>query len=146
MTIRLKRVLTLTVGCVLLAAVAGTNRTKAQQGCTLATLTGPYGYALGGSFYDSRGFQGLYASAGRLVTDGNGAITSGAETQNVDGTLVRRNYTGSYTINSDCTGTMTIQSGTAFAHGDIVLVNGGKELNFVQTDTDIIFSGVMKAQ
>lgn len=132
----------------LLAATAGSpSRTAhAQAGCTLGSFVGPYGYALNGSYYDTNGYLSVYANAGRLISDGNGTLTSGADTQNDDGAVSRRTYTGSYAINSDCTGSIVLRIGNAAAHGDIVLVNGGKELNFIQTDANVIFSGVMKAQ
>lgn len=120
---------------------------RAQSGCSAATLTGPYGYSLGGTYYDAQGYSYVFASAGRMIFDGSGNIT-GADTINNDGSPARRQYAGSYVVNSDCTGTVTLTTtgATASTHGDIVLVSGGKEVNFVQTDANIIFSGTLKAQ
>ena len=48
-------------------------------------------------------------------------------------------------MNTDCTGTITINaSDKTTINGDIAVVLGGKEVNFTQTDSGWIFSGVMK--
>jgi len=119
---------------------------QAQAGCTAFSLSGPYGYALSGSAYDTAGNLGFFAGTGRIVFDGNGTITTGADTFSNDGTIMRRTYTGTYSIKQDCTGSMVLQAPGGTGHGDIVLVNNGKEVNFVQTDNNFIFSGIFKAQ
>jgi hypothetical protein len=121
---------------------------RAQGGCTAASLKGSYGLALNGFFYDPNGFQGVYASAGLVVADGNGAIT-GTDTVNLDGSPTRgRQFTGTYTINSDCTGTASLKdaSGSAIANLDLVITNGGKDVALVDSDTDTILSGTAKLQ
>jgi hypothetical protein len=121
---------------------------RAQGGCTAANLKGSYGLALNGFFYDPDGFQGVYASAGLAVADGNGAIT-GSDTVNLDGTPTRgRQFTGTYTINSDCTGTTSLKdaSGNVIANLDLVITNGGKDVALVDSDTDTILSGTAKLQ
>jgi hypothetical protein len=120
---------------------------RAQAGCTALSLNGPYGYAVSGSGYDGAGnLVGFLAGTGRIVFDGNGTITTGADTFSYNGTIVRRTYTGNYNIMQDCTGSMVLQASGGVAHGDIVLVNNGKEVNFVQTDNNFVFSGVFKSQ
>jgi hypothetical protein len=121
---------------------------RAQGGCTAANLKGAYGLALNGFFYDSNGFQGVYASAGLAVADGNGGIT-GTDTVNLDGTPTRgRQFTGTYTINSDCTGTTSLKdtSGNVIANLDLVITNGGKDVALVDSDTDTILSGTARLQ
>ena len=121
----------------------------AQTGCDLTSLSGAYGYGLTGYAYDNQGNLYIIASAGRLVADGNGGV-SGADTYSFDGTIGKRSYTGTYTMNTDCTGSVALQisvgNTTGAAHGDIVSVNNGNEINFVQTDTNYILSGVFKKQ
>ncbi len=121
---------------------------RAQSGCTNASLKGSYGYVINGFFYDQDLNQGVYAEAGGLVADGNGALT-GVSTSNVDGTVQRgQKFSGTYTINADCSGNMTLTdaSGNAMGLRDIVLTNGGKQVAMVDADTNIIISGTATQQ
>jgi hypothetical protein len=121
---------------------------RAQGGCTVANFKGAYGLAINGFFYDADGFQSVYSSAGLAVADGNGAIT-GTDTVNLDGTPTRgRQFTGTYTINSDCTGSTTLKdaAGNAIADLDLVVTNGGRDVALVDYDTDFILSGTAKLQ
>ena len=121
----------------------------AQSACDAGSFLGGYGYALSGYVYDPQGNVLLLASAGRLVADGRGSVT-GADTSSQDGTIVHRTYTGTYSMNGDCTGSITLQTATggvtAIGHGDIVAVNNAREINFVQTDSNYVFSGVFTRQ
>ena len=72
------------------------------------------------------------------------------DTVNVDGTATTgRKSNGTYTIKDDCTGSATFNDATtakARANFDIVLITGGKEVNMIQKDLDIIVSGTAKQQ
>ncbi len=50
---------------------------------------------------------------------------------------VRRSLTGTYTLNSDCTGSV-IRGPGQNAHLQIVLTNGKADVGFIQTDTRAI--------
>ncbi len=121
----------------------------AQSACDASTFTGAYGYSESGSAYDSQGNFYVLASTGRLVADGNGGLT-GTETLSFDGTIVRRQYTGTYTMTGDCLGSITLQitpsNPATTLHGDIVAVNNARQINFVQTDPNFVFSGVLTRQ
>jgi len=128
------------------------NRTTiahAQTACDASTFTGAYGYTESGYAYDAQGNIYIIASTGRIVADGSGAVT-GTETLSFDGTIVRRPFTGTYTMTGDCTGSVTLQytSGTtgSTAHGDIVTVNNAQQINFVQTDPNFVVSGLLTRQ
>ena len=126
-----------------------TRTVHAQTGCDLTSLSGAYGYGLTGYAYDNQGNLYVLASAGRLVADGNGGVT-GADTYSFDGSVGKRTYTGTYTMNTDCTGSVTLQlsigNSTSTNHGDFVSVSNGSEINFVQTDANYILSGTFKKQ
>jgi hypothetical protein len=47
------------------------------------------------------------------------------------GTVITPTYSGTYTVNEDCTGTITRTDGANF---DVVLVHGGKEFYGVRTN------------
>ena len=119
---------------------------RADEGCTNASLSGAYGYTNKGFFYSSNGL-GIFASSGRFVADGNGNLT-GADTLSIDGSVTRgRKYTGTYNINSDCTGTMIFQVGTAGANNfDIVWNDNGREIKFVETDPNTMITGTAHQQ
>lgn len=88
----------------------------------------------------------ILAAAGRMVVDGAGAIT-GADTISYDGSIVKRKYTGTYTVNEDCTGSLVLKADdTSITNADFVIVNDGKEVSMVQTDPSFVLSGDLKLQ
>jgi hypothetical protein len=121
---------------------------RAQSGCATANLKGAYGLAVNGFFYDVDGNQGVYSSAGLAVADGAGGIT-GTDTLNLDGTPTRgRQFTGTYTVNTDCSGTMNLKDakGVPITNMDMVVANGGKDVVMVDYDTDMILNGTLKLE
>ena len=123
---------------------------RAQTGCDATSLNGVFGYHLTGEVYDRQGYIYYLAASGSLNADGNGAF-SGGDTLSLDGTVGKRKFTGTYTINADCTGSaqFNISDGAALGNGanyDILITDGGKQLNLIQTDTAFIFSGTAKKQ
>ena len=121
----------------------------AQTACGPSVFTGSYGYTQSGYAYDAQGNIYIIASTGRMVADGNGGLT-GSETVSFDGNILRRTYTGTYTMTEDCVGAVTLTFATTSAgaalHGDIVAVNNARQINFVQTDPNFIYSGVLTRQ
>jgi hypothetical protein len=121
-------------------------KAKAQQGgCTLATLKGTYVFATDGFNLQ----QGLiarrtpFAYSGSEVYDGAGKVT-GAYSGNNNGTVYRKiTYTGTYTVNLDCSGTLTIVETVsgAIAHFDQFTGPDGSEFTFAQTDQGVTGSG-----
>jgi len=114
--------------------------------CDVTGLKGAFGYRVTGNFWDNQGYLYFIGATGRMVADGAGALT-GAHTYNFDGTAVKQQYTGTYTVDADCTGSLTITptSGNAM-HFDFVIVNDGQQIELVETDTSFIVSGAMKLQ
>jgi hypothetical protein len=104
------------------------------DGCRAATLNGRYGLTFNG--YSTNGAVPAPISAfipvvgGGLVTfDGNGNL-SASETVNLGGKILSVNLPGTYTVNSDCTGSLM----TANAHLNLVIVRNGREILAVNTD------------
>lgn len=78
---------------------------------------------------------GAIAGVGQVNMDGNGHITSGTLTLSLNGSLGTFPLTGSYTENTDCTGTEIIQpTGLGASNFNFVVVNGGKEVLLIETD------------
>ncbi len=114
--------------------------------CDLTSLNGAFGYKLTGYVYDSMGYTYYLGVVGRMVSDGNGNLT-GTDTYSFDGSLVKRQYTGTYTINADCTGSLTITTSNGNStHADLVIVGNGTEVELVQTDGGYILTGTLKQQ
>jgi hypothetical protein len=104
------------------------------QACSAATLNGRYGLTFSG--YSTTGAVPALTSAsipvagGGLVTfDGKGNL-SASETVNLGGLIEPVDVTGTYTVNSDCTGSFT----TSHAHLNLVIVRNGREILAVNTD------------
>jgi hypothetical protein len=93
---------------------AGTNATTtallvlyripAQQACSAATLTGPY--ALVGTGFTSSNVSTAFLA--RILFDGTGKLLDGTTT-GVTTPLSSLQYIGTYTVNGDCTGTLTMK-------------------------------------
>ena len=115
----------LLVGVVGVLAV-GTGFAKdedAEAKCSESTLHGTYLFANDG--VEIRGNNQIpFAVAGREVRDGKGNI-KGVASGNFN-----EPFSGTYTVNADCTGTNTFTDGT---HYDMFIAPDGSEFTVVQT-------------
>ena len=111
--------------------------------CSDASMTGKYGFAGNGLDKNSTPFSFL----GYLKADGKGTFT-GTETGSVDGTVFTNvPITGTYSIKSDCTGSGTSKlKGQKTGHFNLVVVSGGKNLQFLSTDAPSVQAGTAQAQ
>jgi hypothetical protein len=109
--------------------------------CTNAGVKHTYSMELTGSWIST----GQVAMVGQLVLNGKGTI-SGAATLSLYGTIVNNvSVTGTYSIDSNCTGTMQITpSGESAINLALVIVNADKEMVAVETDTNTIVSGILQ--
>lgn len=99
-------------------------RVHAQEGCSVATLNGTYGFYRTGTTS-----AGPLASVGIATYDGNGTTTT-RQTIRKNGVTTQDLFTGptqvaSYEIDPDCAGRLLNPDGSAFSH--FVVVDGGKE-------------------
>ncbi len=123
---------------------------NAQSGCTNATLDGSYGYFFQGYFLTH---EGQAVGGGRPIGvsgirtfDGNGNI-SGADTISDAGAITPRTYSGTYTVNSDCTGSSTLNfAGGGMSTQNLTIVESGKEIEFVNTLSGTVVAGSLKKQ
>src|SRR5258708_2826462 len=99
---------------------------RAQADCSASSLSVPYSYSVVGIFYDNAGNIYSYGDVGVVSADGNGKLT-GADTVSKDGTIGQRTFTGTYTVNANCTGSAKFQySDGSNTSMDFALGNGGK--------------------
>jgi hypothetical protein len=104
--------------------------------CHEATLKGTYVFAYDG-FEIKEGDKVPFAVAGREVRDGKGNI-EGIYSANFNGEITRNEpFSGTYTVNADCTGTNTFPDGT---HYDMFIAPDGSMFTVVQSDPDFVAS------
>jgi hypothetical protein len=103
------------------------NASRAK--CSEATLKGTYLFAQNG--VEIKGDeQRPVAIAGYEVFDGNGKV-KGVDSSNFNGEITRNErFSGTYTVNADCTGTATYSDGTRY---DQFIAPDGSILTFVLT-------------
>jgi hypothetical protein len=75
--------------------------------------------------------------------DGTGNI-SGEFTANVGGVVVPGTVAGTYTVNSDCTGTVTMQTNSGIPVKESFVVLGNRSLRLVDTDFYIVATRTME--
>ena len=108
--------------------------------CSLATLRGTYIYAYDG-FNVENGQRFPFAFAGQEVYYGDGTMT-GVHSASTNGTITRDiPYTGTYTVNRDCTGTLTTTEELGTFHYDQFVGPKGNEFSWVATDPGVVASG-----
>ena len=104
------------------------------QGCGLYSVVGTYGVSGGGTVGVGTANPVQDTEVGLLTADGNGNV-SGSVTFSANGTLLAASYTGTYTVNSDCTANAAINDSLGeHLHETGVVLNGGAEIRFIGTD------------
>jgi hypothetical protein len=121
------------------AGIVQTETVQAQgkATCTLAGLKGTFGIQSSGMFLG----VGSVAFDGIFTFDGEGKV-AGVESGSLDGAIfTRQSASGTYTVASNCTGTMAIMVENQTEHSSFVVTNGGKGMLLVETDADTVVSG-----
>jgi hypothetical protein len=98
----------------------------AEANCSLKTLKGSYLYSIQGY----RGGQ-PYASSGMFSLDGEGQVAI-IYTSAIERTQLAT--TGTYTVDGDCSGSMTLAAGAVVNH--FYLSPSGDSFNFVRVSAD----------
>lgn len=120
------------------AAVSASPVSAGDQ-CSVATIKGSYLYAQDGIILGKSADKNQpFAQAGREYFDGKGGM-SGVYSGNFNGTIVRGSYKGTYTMNSNCSGTVAFEDNQKnVSNYDIYATHNGSEFVFVQTDSSSI--------
>jgi hypothetical protein len=113
----------------------------------LSYLNGGYAYTITGSATDPiSGDLTRIAEVGRMTADGAGNV-NGIDTVIIAGSLVRRTFAGTYTINADGSGALVLNpSWGPQIHADFVAAESGHILRLVLTDSGNTLSGVIETQ
>jgi hypothetical protein len=146
-------VLVVIAGIVALNGSKGFTLYADSQVCTPAILRGGYGAGTTGLINSSSNSNDVtiptfvpFVEAVHFVFDGNGKF-SGSSTADYGGTIFPVTFTGTYTVRPNCTGKLTADAGNnGIIHRDLVIVDSGKEVEFVSTDPGLAIAGYMKKQ
>jgi hypothetical protein len=124
-------------------AIAPTAKAQVNKGCNNATLLGTFAYTVTGSFVAAPApTLGPYGEVGAQTFDGNGG-TAAAGMSNTNGTAAPATSMGTYTVNSDCTGTFMLQIAPGIvAHYFFVIANDGSQYQAVCLDAVGVFTRI----
>jgi hypothetical protein len=128
-------------------AHASDESLQSERSCDLRTLFGSYGIATTGSI-TSLGPVGLVADVGTISFDGIGNVSQ-TTTVSLNGTIIpSRASTGTYTVNSDCTGSITLPlpPPAGISQSNVVIVDNGKELRLINTGAGRVLVGNARKQ
>ena len=104
------------------------------QRCGLSSVVGTYGVSGEGTVGVGTTHPVQDTEVGLLTADGNGNV-AGSVTFSANGTLLAATYTGTYTVNSDCTANASITDSLGeHLHETGVVLKGGAEIRFIGTD------------
>ena len=123
------------MGLFLLATFVGGVPAARAHSCSTQKAAGDYGFTLTGVILTSSGSIPA-AAVGRATVDVSGHVT-GSEARSVAGGYADETLTGTLTVNSDCTGSMTLnfyEAGTLVRTSvlSVVFVDNQQELRMVQ--------------
>jgi hypothetical protein len=113
-----------------------------DRGCSVATLSGRYGYTISGTIFlgpdGNRRADGRpepVTAVGVVALDERGRL-SGAETMSLHRRAERRTHMGAYEVRPDCTGTASLYfvAGPSVEEFAFVIMDGGR--TFVATTID----------
>ena len=103
-------------------------------GCSLHSVVGTYGVSGGGTVGVGTANPVQDTEVGLLTADGNGNVY-GSVTFSANGTLLAATYTGTYTVNPDCTASASINDSLGeHLHEAGVVLKGGAEIRFIGID------------
>jgi hypothetical protein len=116
--------------------------------CTPAGIEGTFALDASGVYLKGAPARGPVNFVGALTFTVNGSgdgVISGSLAGSQDGkilTFANESVTGTYTIASDCTGTLTITpKGFAARNYNLIVVSSGLRIMLMETDADTVVSG-----
>jgi hypothetical protein len=118
------------------------------KACSNATIRGSFGFTSTGTLLAlPPPFAGPFAEVGRQTFDGKGNTDATATTSS-NGNIVKVTIVGKYTVNQDCTGSMTLYVSPfdATVHVDFVISDDGAGLRAIVTDSGSVESRVYSKQ
>ena len=113
--------------------------------CSNASLVGSFGFTGTGTVFNPS--VSLFAQVGRQTFDGKGNTDATANTS-INGASFPVTIKGTYTVNPDCTGSLTLHVSPVdiTVHADLVMVSDGAEFRAIVTDPGSVVTFVAKKQ
>ncbi len=110
--------------------------------CSLQTLKGSYGFSVDGTLVAP---PLPFVTSGIIVFDGNGSL-SGEGPTSFNGVVIPGTFTGTYTVNPDCTYLDELNSGFSVVHDAGTIVGDGmfREVDVIETDPGIVSFGTYR--
>jgi hypothetical protein len=116
-----------------------------NKGCSNSSLKGTFAHRASGFVTAPPAMAGPFAGVGTDTFDGTGGIT-GSATLSINGNIVPLTETGTYKVNSDCTGTYTVKSAGGTTIASFVITDGGNEIQAICTDPGIVLTHIYRRQ
>ena len=128
---------------------AQSNGQGQPQNCSNRIVSGRYAYDIQGTIFAPPPVTPA-AAVGVADFDGMGSLTI-SDVASFAGTVVSRTGSGTYSVQPDCTLTLSLTILTGFPvgtpfhlHG--VIIGRGEEIKFIQTDQGTMFTGTAERQ
>ncbi len=137
--------LTLRLSTVVLVMWVCTANAKAETVCSENLLKGGFAFTATGFLLAPSLIAGPFAAIGAQSFDGKGN-TEATSTVSVNGAPELVTLRGLYSVNPDCTGSMTLTlfpSGVV-QHFDLIVSADGTEIRGIRTDTGVVGTGVYR--
>ena len=137
------------------ALALGIAPTAKAQGCSGLSLNGTFAYKGTGTIVSPAAMAGPIDEVGTLTFNGSDIVT-GAGVINQGGTAIPVTKTGTYTVNPDCTGTITVQYSLGFTSQFFFVIDSieavgiqyvrGSELQILCEDAGVVLDGIARRQ
>jgi hypothetical protein len=135
------------VGAGLFLSVGSWNQAAAtgSLSCNNRTVQGSYGENTSGFISPDGGVTQIpFTGMGLFKLDGKGGLT-GSDTVSIGGTVFPRQFTGTYAVAPDCTGTITFTDAYGnVGHNSATIVNGGDAAYLISTNPGDTISGTAR--
>lgn len=114
-----------------------------DRGCSNATVRGTFAYTSTGFITAPPDFAGPFAETGTQTFDGRGGTTATVMSSQ-NGNILPLTITGTYTVNPDCTGTMTLQVSPIAVTVDVYFVidDSGNGFQAIETDSGFVITRI----
>jgi hypothetical protein len=135
---------TFALAAVAAVALAIAPAAKADdKGCSNASLRGTFAYTSTGAITAPDFLVGPFAEVGTQTFDGRGGTTA-AVVSSQNGNILPLTITGTYTVNPDCTGTMTLQVSPIAVTVDVFFVidDNGNGFQAIETDSGLVITRI----
>ena len=107
--------------------------------CSLRRAAGNWGFTDSGTVVG----VGLRIAVGILTLDSAGNVVNGAATSSLNGSITNETVSGTYTVNPDCTGTISV---TIYSGGvELFVISGNTVLDSNMQHLRAIFTSVVES-